>query len=477
MAIPIKPSEAAALADLLFPELEARSLDNETRTRLAGRLSGLGLSALQPYPGSLARDPAHGSAWYIAADAAEGAQRTPVLLRLALASSHSGEVFQDATLIGRMRPGGGREVIVHAVPFGPADHENIDIFTERVEPGFRPRPHGAHAALVVSGGDAQTGLAPVFDAYGSILKRTGWNAAAVAYTGDSAEGSGIDRWYAAVWSAIRSGWREGYSLEAHHITASSADKTIRDAVAYTKFRLDTSHLFDYRADHRTRYGWSEPDVQRLYDEAIAPELRAWIETEYSRPFDMGSMTHTFALHEVRRLAVKFGGSLLCVEQLYDAISKVKGPHRGGNTGFDYEPVLAGAETITRARELTFCLHWLKARGRPAQSVVPNLAFESGKPYPETTEEQLEYLHGRGWDEVAEYTGVVYPGKPLNELAHRVGELASVARHFGAMLTVEAARGKQPEVFQVLGRATGGQVNIAVSASAAEILAIADNLRS
>jgi hypothetical protein len=293
---------------------------------------------------------------------------------------------------------------------------------------------------------------------------------------------------------VRAGWRAGYSLEAQHITvdpngnAETAEEQIRGAARYTKFRLDPSGLLDYRSDHRTRYGWSEPDIERLYQEKVPADLRSWLESEFSRSFELGTVAHALAPHDVRRLAVKFTPALLRVEWLHDAIAGVKSRQQAANTRFDYELSLAGGETITRARELTFCLHWLQARGRPPQSVVPNLALLPGLPYPETTRQQLEYLHGRGWDEVAEYTGVVYPGKPLAELQHRVSELSAIARHFGAMLTVEGVSGKQAAVLQLLGSAAGGRISLAVSADdrpltadpqalPAWLVSLADSLRS
>jgi hypothetical protein len=489
MGMPVKPSEAAALADLVFQELETRSLNDETRGRIAARLGGLGLSAIQPHIGSLARDPLQGSAYYMAVDAAQ----TPLLLRLATGSSASGAVFRERVLIGRMRPGGGREITVEAIPFGTAEQANIRSFIEQIDTAFQPRPRGAQATIVI--GSREPGIAfPIaFEAYRSILKRTAWNAAALAYTDADGDASAAAVWHTAVWAAIRAGWREGYGVETHHIRVGSevteaVEESIRCAFRYSKFRLDTSALFDYRADHRTKHGWSEPDVERLYGELPA-DLRAWIESEYSRPFEMGAVTHRFARHEVRRLAVKFGRSLLCLERLHDAIAEAKRALPAASGGFDFEPTLERAESITRPRELTFCLHWLKARGRPAQSVVPNLAFKPGLPYPETTEQQLEYLRGESWDEIAEYTGVVYPGKPLDEFAHRVGELSAVARHFGATLTIGCASGKQAAVLQLAGRATGGRLNLNLRieegpeaggdarAASRQIVSVAENLRS
>jgi hypothetical protein len=494
MNMPVKPSEAAALADLVFQELEARSLNDETRGRIASRLSGLGLSAIQPHIGSLARDPVHASAYYLAADTIGEQDRTSVLLRLSLASSSSSELFRDPVLIGRMRPGGGREVIVTAIPFAARDHENIRIFIERVDTSFQPRPHGAQAAIVVASAQPEQAFPAAFDAWRGILKRTGWNPAALAYTGAAGEGSSNDVWHSAVQAAIRSGWREGYTVEAQHLSVGedglneNVQRAIVEAALYSEFRVDASRLFDYRADHRTRHGWSEPDIEGLYEETLAPEIRSWIEAEYRSPFEMGAVTHRLAPHEVRRLAVKFGHSLLCFERFYDVIAQSKSGVPAWARRFDYEPSFLRAETITRGKELTFCLHWLKARGRPAQSVVPNLAFRNGEPYPETTEQQLDYIRGESWDEIAEATGVVFPGKPLDELAQRVSELSAIARHFGATLTIEALGGKQPAVLQLLGHSASGRVNLNVRldlpgeagdtrAAAHQIVSTAENLRS
>src|SRR5687767_5268557 len=123
--LPVKASEAAALADLIFQLGEGRAVNDELRTRLTGRAPALGLKALVPWFGSLARDPGHPSAYYIAVDALEGERRLPFLLHLTVASAPSNPLFTGAILIGRMRPGGGREIVVNAIPFGSGDRESI----------------------------------------------------------------------------------------------------------------------------------------------------------------------------------------------------------------------------------------------------------------------------------------------------------------------------------------------------------------
>jgi hypothetical protein len=469
METPVKPSEAAARAGRRLQEREARTLSDETRSRIATRLSGLGLAGIRPHIGSLARDPRHASTYYLAADALDAV--ATVLLRLSAGSPPSDEMFRDAVQIGRVRPGGGREVVVDAIPFGSADGDNIRTFIERIDSAFQPRPRGAQAAIVAAA--ARPDLA--FAAWRTIFERTGWNAAGLAYAGGTTM---AEFWSAAVSAAIRAGWRGGYSIEADQLIlgedglTESVQHTIGDAALFSKFRIDTSRLLDYRADHRTRHGWSEPDVQRLYEDSLAPEVRSWIEAEYKA---------SLAPHEVRRLAVKFGRSLLCIERVCDEIAQRKSRHPAWARAFDFEPSFESAQTITRAKELRFCLHWLKTRGRAPQSFVPNLAFRPGQRYPEDTVQQLEYIRSESWDEIAEATGVMFPGKPLDELAHRVSELAAVAREFGVTLTLDRLEGKQPAVIQLLGRSTGGRLNLVLrpeeNAEIREIVSAAENLRS
>ncbi len=206
LVLPLKANEAAALADLVFQQLEGQALTTDLRNRFAGRLPQLAIETFTPYPGSLARDPIHPSTYYIAIDT----QTAPMLLRIALASSPASGLFPGAMLIGRMRPGGGREIVINAVPFHSSDRESVRTFAEQVDRAFLPRPQGPQSAIVVEGPD----FAAAFRAFRAILKSSGLNLAAIAGDFD-----------AALWSAIRAGWREGWNAQSNG--PASAD--------YTKF--------------------------------------------------------------------------------------------------------------------------------------------------------------------------------------------------------------------------------------------------
>lgn len=210
LVLPLKANEAAALADLVYQQLEGNALTPDLRNRFAARLPQLALETFTPYPGSLARDPIHPSTYYIAIDAL-----TPMLLRIGLASSPASGLFPGAMLIGRMRPGGGREIVINAVPFNHTDRETVRTFAREVDPLFLPRSQGPQSAIVVEGTD----FASAFRAFRAILKSTGLNLAATS-----------ENYEVALWSAIRAGWREGWN-------AQTSDPS---AVDYTKYSVDGS---------------------------------------------------------------------------------------------------------------------------------------------------------------------------------------------------------------------------------------------
>jgi hypothetical protein len=121
LMLPLKANEAAALADLVYRQLEGQPLTADLRSQFRASLPQLGLETFTPFPGSLAQDPIHPSTYYLAIDTVG----TPMLLRIAPASSPDAEVFPDAVLIGRLRPGGGREIVIEALPFPVADHDSV----------------------------------------------------------------------------------------------------------------------------------------------------------------------------------------------------------------------------------------------------------------------------------------------------------------------------------------------------------------
>jgi hypothetical protein len=234
LVLPLSANEAAVLAELVYSQLEGHPLTADQRNRFAARLPQLGLETFTPFPGSLARDPIHPSTYYIAIDThATGA----MLLRIALASSPASGLFPAAMLIGRMRPGGGREIVINAVPFCSSDHESVHTFANQVDPAFLPRPQGPQSAIVVGGED----FAAAFRAFRAILKSTGLNLAAVAGDFD-----------AALWSAIRAGWREGWNAQTSDPSAADYTKfsvagtleqigEIYDSIQKTK----GGHVFDF----------------------------------------------------------------------------------------------------------------------------------------------------------------------------------------------------------------------------------------
>lgn len=274
LELPLKPSEAAALADLIFQQADGRPLTDDVRNRLAPRLAPLELQSMVPYIGSLQKDPVHSSAYFIAVDGLRAPERQPLLLHLALASAPASALFPQSMLIGRMRPGGGREVVVNAIPFGPTDRENIRKFANQVDRAFLPRPQAMRTVLVAETGTDDAAAASAFDAFRTIL-RNGWgNVAAVR--GD------LD---IAVWAAIRAGWRDGFTIEAPVLEAAGGLTAAKDAVLgardYTRFAVRCTlaelsfveDVFDFiQATKAESNSWKYFDFELILagDEATTP---------------------------------------------------------------------------------------------------------------------------------------------------------------------------------------------------------------
>ena len=396
--LPLRPSEAAELAILIFEQAERKPLNDEVRNRLAARAAVLHLETVAPYFGSLVRDPVHPSSYYLAVDAGRG---EPLLLHLAPATAPTSSIFYKPLLIGRMRRPNGPEIVVNALPFGPSDHENLEKFVSQIGAAFLPRPQGLRAAIAVSGA-----LPAAFDAFRAILKRSGKNLAATS--ADPAV-PGRDFYYAGLCAAIRAGWREGYSagiqlvVGARH--ARPVQETIRDTAGFSRFSTDTSRLF------------------RETENEAALEDRAWMLDEFVRPFEIGEAVYEFTPADVLRLASKFGPALKANEQLHESIRQARAALKTGRS-FDFEPSLEGAATVTTPQELIFWLHWLKARGHGAQLAAPNI----------------------GSDGVAE----------------RLKELAAITRHYQCTLSICSGGGHSVEELEAIARATMGRVNYRIS---------------
>ena len=207
--LPLRVGDAAALAGVILEQLRkpGAPLNDDVRGRIAGRANGLKFQAMRPLMASLERDPVHPSAYYVCVD---GVDDQPLLLRMAPASTPSSGLFPKAILIGRTYIGPS-EAVLNAVPFGPGDNDRIRAFSEKVNPAFLPKPATTRPVIRVRAGGPGAAFPVAFEGFRKILRTTGQNMAAFSLTdGQDAEAF----YFTAVWSAIRTGWREGYALEA-----------------------------------------------------------------------------------------------------------------------------------------------------------------------------------------------------------------------------------------------------------------------
>jgi hypothetical protein len=196
--LPVSPSECARLAVLVLEHAAEKQLTDEIRGRIGARLPLLKLEGISPWVGSLERDPIHPSAVYLAVDAQKDGS---LLLRIAPNATPSSGLFPNSILIGRMPGPKGIELVVNAIPFAHTDATPIRTFIEKVNPAFQPR-HGARSAILVETNSPQTVLPAAFEAFREILKTRSLNLA------------GATNAQSAAWSAIRTGWREGYVTDA-----------------------------------------------------------------------------------------------------------------------------------------------------------------------------------------------------------------------------------------------------------------------
>lgn len=203
IVLPIRPSEAAVLAELIFEQAEGRPLTGEIRQCLERSVAALGLTSVRPCFGSLEREPEHASAYFVAVDGLSSGCEEPLLLHLAPAAEPGD--LPHGLLIGRMRPGGGREIAIYSSPFGPTDDGQIAAFVESAGRCFLPRPQGAAAALRVEltepAGVAQAAL----QAFSEVSGASGCRRLAILLPGRA------ECFWAMVWAAIRAGYRDAYT--------------------------------------------------------------------------------------------------------------------------------------------------------------------------------------------------------------------------------------------------------------------------
>jgi hypothetical protein len=498
LAEQVHKEELEAVARQVVDLCAGHKLNEELRKRLSDDLGSLGLKSLRIYPGSLAEDPQHASNFYIAADLFTAGKANPSLIHFAPSSAVAMARFESRSPSFLVKGQEGDGICIYRLPFSSRDNDNVRTFAEQVDSAFLPRPQRALPAVAAGNRHPEISLPAAFDAYRSILEKLHVNMASTvqlsatremttedtlaARDGEDPTAIGHTRvsirhlYHAGLWAAIRAGWREGYTAEADHFIVSgntpeqiarsveAVKEAIRHASGYTKFTTDTSRLFELQSDSRHPQAWSSSMVEEKFQQLFSDEERRWILAEFSSTFRIESAAYNFAREEVIRLAVKFGQSLKLNEELFDFIRTVK-----SGAPFDFEPSLDEAETLTTAKELLFYMHWLKARGRPAQLVPPNLGFKKRQAYPvamQTAPEAgmglEEYCHHKMWPELPRRVAEEFRSRPLEELAARVAELAAVARYFDGTLSIHSGSGKQAAVLELIGKATAGRVNYKIS---------------
>jgi hypothetical protein len=243
MDLPVRPDEAAELASLIFDAAERKPLTDEVRTRIAARAAGSRVETIQPYFGSLNRDLVHHSTYYLAVDGRNG---SPHLLHIAPATAPTSSIFHKPVLIGRMR-----QFVINAIPFAAADWEALDKFAGQIDKAFLPRPHGSQPAIVAPAS------AEAFETFRAILKETGRNAASVR--GD---------YHLALWTAIRAGWRHGYSAVVE-LPADSTREAVRDLAAFSTFVVGGGLEAVERTHTYIREARSALKINRPFELAVA----------------------------------------------------------------------------------------------------------------------------------------------------------------------------------------------------------------
>jgi len=501
-AVQPRLGELVALAEQVLAVAGSGKLTDASRARLQTELAKLGFTSLRAYAGSLVEDPALVGQYYLAVDAVSANSIQPLLLMFCSRPGAPSGRFANPSREESLHLPGGREVGLKVYSFTSRDHDAIGVFAREVGPVFLPRPQRGLPAIATGNRHPEISLPAAFVAFGTILEKFGVNWASTvqlsatremttdnaiaARSGDDPVAVGHTRvsirhlYHAGIWAAIRAGWSAGYTAEADHFIVSGSTEmeiarsvemvkeAIRHAAGYTKFTTDTSRLFELESDLRHPQAWSASAVEERFHQIFSAEDGRWLLAEFSRHFHIDSTTYVFSPEEILRLAVKFGRSIKLNEELFDFIRAAK-TAQGIGTDFDFEPSLDEAETLTTAKELLFYMRWLKARGRPAQLVPPNLGFKKRQAYPvkmETTPEHgkglEEYSHHKMWPELVSHVVRDFEAQPLTELASRVAELAAVARYFDGTLSIHSGSGKQAEVLEAIGRSTRGRVNYKIS---------------
>jgi hypothetical protein len=220
LALPVKPNEAASLAELIFRLSGDSPWQPALREKLRSALPALGLEYLAVKTHTLAPDPVHTSTFYILVQNERG---EPWILHLASASAPESSLFAKPVLIARVRPAGGREVIVNAIPAAPHLRELI----ESLLPHLRARATSVHNLWSIPAGSHE------IEFFQSLPKRPNLLPALRAHrpTWDP---------YLAL---LLSNWREGFVFILEDLRRAPSEE---DAQPFSRFSFVVESLSDPR---------------------------------------------------------------------------------------------------------------------------------------------------------------------------------------------------------------------------------------
>jgi hypothetical protein len=209
---------------------------------------------------------------------------------------------------------------------------------------------------------------------------------------------------------------------------------LAESCDYTKFTVDTSHLFDFPITLDAPARKSLLDLFRHRRFQIANILP-----------DRAGFEFSFDDEEILHLGRKYWRACAVHKDLYDDVARL----RAGQP-FDYELSLDETPEPTAPRDLLFYLVLLEGLGVPDRGIAsagPNIGFIKRH----------------------DYEG------DLPALWKQVNACASILEYFGAMLSVHSAdgvradTGKGPGVDAVLRSATGGDAELKVADVYQEVL--------
>lgn len=138
LLLPIRASEAVALAELIFKS-------PPTPSRLQSLLPTLGLQHTKVFPHTLAPDPIHADSWYLlVADAA----REHWLLHLTSSAAPASTLFPKPLLLARARISSDFEIVANAIPA----LENLGLIVSVLLPHLLARASAIHELWSVPNG-------------------------------------------------------------------------------------------------------------------------------------------------------------------------------------------------------------------------------------------------------------------------------------------------------------------------------------